>query len=168
MIKQINATFGTRAILLQIQNKYPDHQLLLMQASAADDQYMLLDVSGKPSVFQSPVSYEVLVQKGAGDWKGMTSLIFVTLPLEEQKVFESKISSFAAEPEMKNGLQHFFALRDAKDNSSFVILTSWHQDSEYSVWRRSASFKPFDKYLTSAYSFHESRYEFVRALKQHH
>ena len=94
MTNQITAAFGTRKILLQIQNQHPDHELLLMQASVTEDRYMLLDVSGKPTVFQTPVTYEVLSQQGAGSWKGMTSMIFVTLPVEEQKVFRSKFSSF--------------------------------------------------------------------------
>jgi len=165
MSGKISATFGTRKILTMIQQKHADRDLLLMQANATEDRYMLLDLSGEKSVFASPVSYDVLLSKGTADWHGMTSFIFMDLPIEEQKVFNSKFNAFRTEYEKPNGLKHFMILREAKNDAAFVIVTNWHSDSEYAVWLRSASFKPFAKYTTADFDYHESRYAFVRSLK---
>lgn len=165
MSEKISATFGTRKILTMIQQQHADRDLLLMQANATEDRYMLLDLSGEKTVFSSPVSYDVLLAKGNEDWHGMTSFIFMDLPIEEQKVFNSKFTAFRAEFEKPNGLKHFWILREAKNDAAFVIVTNWHSDSEYAVWLRSESFKPFAKYLTPDFDYHESRYAFVRSLK---
>ena len=165
MSGKIAATFGTRKILTMIQQQNADSDLLLMQANATEDRYMLLDLTGEKTVFSSPVTYDVLLSKGSADWHGMTSFIFIDLPEEEQKVFKSKFSSFRHDYNKPDGLKHFWILRESKNNSAFVIVTNWHSDSEYAVWLRSASFKPFAKYITSDYGYHESRYSFVRSLK---
>lgn len=165
MSGKISATFGTRKILTMIQQQNADRDLLLMQANATEDRYMLLDLTGEETVFSSPVTYDVLLSKGTADWHGMTSFIFIDLPVEEQKVFNSKFSSFRHDYNKPDGLKHFWILRKSKNDAAFVIVTNWRSDSEYAVWLRSESFKPFAKYMNSDYGYHESRYSFVRSLK---
>lgn len=110
MSGKIAATFGTRKILTMIQQQNADRDLLLMQANATEDRYMLLDLTGEKTVFSSPVTYDVLLSKGSADWHGMTSFIFIDLPEEEQKVFKSKFSSFRHDYNKPDGLKHFLDL----------------------------------------------------------
>lgn len=52
MSGKIAATFGTRKILTMIQQQNADRDLLLMQANATEDRYMLLDLTGEKPFFK--------------------------------------------------------------------------------------------------------------------
>lgn len=60
--------------------------MLLLDTSEKGDQLALLDVSGQPSVFASPVHYDIKLHRGTAEWRGFFNFMyFNNLSPEDQK-----------------------------------------------------------------------------------
>ena len=71
MLSQISFTFGSMPVLLEIIKKHPDRDFRLLQATGDNSKLALFDLSGKPTIFNSPITLETLYSVGNDKFKGI-------------------------------------------------------------------------------------------------
>ncbi|WP_203649122.1 hypothetical protein [Secundilactobacillus yichangensis] len=163
MITRISITFGTKQILSKLQTRYPDRQLLLLDSSASGEQLALLDVSGEESVFSSPIHYDIKLHRGTTDWQGFINFIYIdNLSPDDQKVFNSKANHFVTTDPMPVGMRSIYFMKDEKNRSNNIILSTWEKADDFSTWKRDNSFKPFNYFVSSQNNYHEASYHFFK------
>lgn len=166
MLHELSTTFGSRDLLDSLIAQNPDRQLVLMADSGGDEGLQLVDVSGKPSVFNSHLDYQVRLHQGSSQWRGFFNFNYFTLDPDAAKVFNAKANRFASNG-LPAGMTAFYILNKQKNTNEYVLLTIWDDSQAYSLWRHSAAFAPFDVYSTSANHFHAASYQQVTAEKDH-
>jgi len=159
MLKTISSTFGSWPVLNQIEKNNPEHKFITLSSSAIKNDFQLLDISDKPSVFANPLIYNVSFHVGDFSWNGFYRFAFMTLSKEEIKVLDAKVMRFTASGHLPLGLNDLFLLQPDKKPNARVLLTIWQLDSDYSFWLRSKSYEPFKIYSDSgAYNYHDTNY----------
>ncbi|GAB5051914.1 monooxygenase [Pediococcus ethanolidurans] len=159
MIDKISSTFGSWPILKQIEKNNPERRFITLSSTSIHNDFQLLDVSGKPSVFANPLIYQIKFHTGNFVWNGFYRFSFMTLSKEEIKVLDAKIAQLATPSRLPLGLNDLFVLQPQNHFNERIILTIWQLDSDYAIWRRSTSFSPFKIYSDSgAYDYHDSNY----------
>ncbi len=132
---------------------------MTLSSTSIHNDLQLLDVSGRPSAFANPLTYLIQFHKGKLEWNGFYRFSFITLSKEEIKVFDAKISQLTNANQLPIGLNDLFVLQPEKRPNERVLLTIWQLDSDYAIWRRSASYAPFKIYSDSgAYNYHDANY----------
>ncbi|AMV59875.1 hypothetical protein ADU72_0345 [Pediococcus damnosus] len=165
MLNKISSTFGSWPIINQIKKNNPEHEFVTLSSSSIKNDFQLLDISDKSSVFANPLIYNVTFHEGSSKWNGFYRFAFMTLSKEEIKVLNAKIMRFIAAGHLPLGLNDIFLLQPDKKPNERVLLTIWQLDSDYSFWRRSESYQPFKIYSDSgAYNYHDTNY---RAYQLH-
>lgn len=162
MITRISITFGTKAVLETVIKKYPDRQMLLLDTSEKGDQLALLDVSGQPSVFASPVHYDIKLHRGTAEWRGFFNFMyFNNLSPEDQKTFNAKASQFVKSQPMPDGMRAVYFMKEEKNWSNNIIFSIWDSADDYLTWKRTASFTPFSYFTGPLNNFHAASYHHV-------
>ncbi|WP_412990064.1 monooxygenase [Pediococcus siamensis] len=163
MLKKISSTFGSWPVLKQIEKNNPNRQFITLSNTSIHNDFQLLDVSGQDPVFANPLNYFVKFHHGNYVWNGFYRFAFMTLSEEEIKVLNAKVAQLASRNQMPMGLNDFFVLQPEKRPNERVLLTTWQLDSDYAIWRRSASYEPFKIYSDSgAYNYHDANYTAYR------
>lgn len=167
MITQLSLTFGSQQVLSELQHRYPERSMLLLDTSTAGQQLALLDVSGQPSVFSSPVHYDIKLHRGTTSWQGFVNFIFLdNLSADDQKVFNSKANHFVTTEAMPDGMRSIYFMKDEKNRSNNIILSTWDTSADYALWKRSPSFKPFEYFKSTQNNYHEASYHFIEETQQ--
>jgi len=163
MITRISITYGTKQVLSKLQTRFPDRPLLLLDSSTSGEQLALLDVSGQESVFSSPIHYDIKLHRGTTDWQGFVNFIYVdNLSADDQKVMNSKANHFVTTDPMPDGMRSIYFMKDEKNRSNNIILSTWDNADDFSLWKKETSFKPFSYFLTTQYNYHEASYHFFK------
>lgn len=149
MLKQISITFGSYAILNQLREKHSDRQQLLVQSDNTNDDIALIDVSGQKNIFKSGVVYDIKSHAGDSDWnKNFYSFIYLkNLSPDVQKVFNATANQLVNSPELPQGMQAIYFMKELKNRGNNIILTTWTDTQEFNSWTHSdeyARFKGFD------------------------
>lgn len=163
MITRISITYGTKQVLTKLQSRYSDRQLLLLDSSASGDKLALLDVSGEESVFSSPIHYDIKLHRGTTDWQGFINFIYIdNLSPDDQKIFNSKANHFVTTDQMPEGMRSIYFMKEEKNRSNNIVLSTWEDAADFSAWKQDASFKPFVYFLTGNNNYHEASYHFFK------
>lgn len=161
MITRISITYGTKQVLSKLQTRYPDRKLLLLDSSTSGEQLALLDVSGEESVFSSPIHYDIKLHRGTTDWQGFVNFTYIdNLSPDDQKTFNSKANHFVTTDAMPDGMRSIYFMKDEKNRSNNILLSTWENSDSFSIWKRSSSFKPFNYFLSGQNNYHEASYHF--------
>ncbi|GEP20365.1 hypothetical protein [Pediococcus argentinicus] len=158
MIKKISSTFGSWQILKQIQKNNPSRKMIVLSSSSAPTDLQLLDVSGEEPVFNNPLSYDILAHHGNQEWTGFFRFAFFSLGDDDLKVFDSKVNQLITSPDFPLGLKDIYVLKPNKKHNDRVLLTIWQLDSDYSLWKRSATYQPFAAYTNTNFRYHDTNY----------
>ncbi|GAA3620379.1 hypothetical protein [Secundilactobacillus similis] len=162
MITQLSITFGSKQVLTDLQARYPDRPMHLLDASSAGEQLALLDVSGQESVFSSPVHYDIKLHRGTTDWNGFINFMyFDNLSEDDQTVFNSKASHFVSVDAMPDGMHAAYFMKAEKNRANNILLTTWSSAEDFSIWKRSDTFKPFKYFQSTLNNYHEASYHFI-------
>jgi len=161
MIRNISMTFGSEPILSKIKKDNPDRDLILYDALNNRNELMLLDVSGKDSIFKSLVQYDVLSHGGTDDWHGFISFIATKLDIDQQKVFDARINQLMSNP-LPSGMHSIYSLHSYKNINERVLLTTWNSPTQFEMWKKANPLLMPETYNNdpSFYS-HESNFKFV-------
>ena len=84
-LNEINFALGPEKMLTTLSDRYADRNFLLYRALANKDGYLLVDISGEPTVFESGLNYRVLKEIDETNWDGLLELRYVTLDTDHQK-----------------------------------------------------------------------------------
>ncbi|KRK88954.1 hypothetical protein FD17_GL001911 [Lentilactobacillus sunkii DSM 19904] len=158
MNNQIVITFGNEEILTQLKAEHPDRDLIMYQALSQPGEYMLLDYSGKDSVFKAPVFYDIISHSGEDKWKGFISFSTLDLNFDQQKVFDARINKLRSDG-LPDGMHSIYSLNYHKDISQRIILGTWDDYSDFELWKNSSDeFIPKEYRDSPNFYSHEAYY----------
>lgn len=130
-------TTGTYEFLIKILNKYKDEQMLLMQNAQNS---LIIHETMKKSVFGSPRTYEVINGKGNFPEEGYS--VFYNIPISDEgkPVFEYHLQNNSQLIQTASGIRAFRFLKPKKGDT-YIILTIWEDEKDFSRWKLTASYK---------------------------
>lgn len=140
MTQEISLTFGPLEELKKIIADHPDRQFKLFLETDSNSEYMLLDYSGKKTIFHSGLNYTI--EGVVGDRNKSTGYIecrYVTLNEDEQKVFKSIFKSWDSEAKRPTGLNSSVMVHSEKDNFEFLLINAWEDENTFMVWNNDRS-----------------------------
>ena len=123
MLSQISFTFGSMPVLLEIIKKHPDRDFRLLQATGDNSKLALFDLSGKPTIFNSPITLETLYSVGNDKFKGILHFESFELGTEDKNLLrkQAKIALDSADhSKMTTG---YMFSRPDQTNATILIMT---------------------------------------------
>lgn len=139
-LRKISLTFGPLGELKKIIASHPDRQFKLFLETDSNSEYMLLDYSGKETIFHSGLAY--MIEDVAGNQDAPVGYIecrYVTLNEDEQKVFKSIFKSWNSVDKRPTGLNSSVMGRSTKDNFEFLLINAWEDENTFMVWNNDRS-----------------------------
>ena len=90
-LHEINIALGPEATINMLLEKYPERHFLKYKSLDDHRKFMLLDVSGEKTVFQSGLNYRFIQTLGEVELSenAILELRYMTLDSDEQKVMQS-------------------------------------------------------------------------------
>lgn len=147
MLTKISLTFGSRQILQSIIDKYPERHFKLMQASTHSRKLALFDLSGKDTVFKSPVVYTVLDETLDADLSGMFYYQSFQVNGDRQKLLYNSLQKVIEEASgMNAGLM--LSVDNKSEATTLVLLTAWKDFESLNAWKNSDSFNSLINFTT--------------------
>ena len=131
-------TSGTYNFMKAKKDKHPNETMLIMQNP--DTTVLLHETEGK-SLFASPRKYEVVDGKGElSHDEGYVVMNNIPVSEEVRPVFEHRFKNRAGFIENEPGFLALRVLRP-KNSDTYVILTIWKKQTDFSNWKKSSSFQ---------------------------
>ncbi|KRN76317.1 antibiotic biosynthesis monooxygenase family protein [Weissella minor] len=170
MTNYLHTTFGSQKVLQTIIEQHPHNELLLTVDDQDQTNFQLLEqLPSETSVFETPVSYQVLAADGAKEGiRGWLHFTFLTLPSEEQQAFIKQWSNYQNQKLASvEGLITSELLQRTDERNQFAIMTTWTVRDYYTIWD-TASQGPLKKYtdLASRYNVRKRSYSPAAFTKQ--
>lgn len=135
MAQEISLTFGPLEELKKIIANHPDRQFKLFLETDSNTEYMLLDYSGKETIFHSGLNYTIEgVVGNQADAAGYVECRYVTLNEDEQKVFKSIFKSWNSIDKRPTGLSSSIMAHSMKDDFEFLLINVWEDENTFMVW----------------------------------
>ncbi|KRM12583.1 hypothetical protein ABTQ33_08340 [Paucilactobacillus suebicus] len=157
MIKSISATFGSRTVLQDVIKRHPEREFKLLQSNATQQQLQLLDISDKPTIFQSSVEYQVLGHVGDNEFRGLLNFEFFKLEPDDQKALRSVVNtSLLNNPPAK--MFAAYLLENKYASNELIVLTIWPTLKDLSTWKQSSNYK-FGHYNSSQDRYYQRTYQ---------
>ncbi|MBB1062381.1 hypothetical protein [Limosilactobacillus fastidiosus] len=148
MLSQLSLTFGSRQILQDIIDKYPDRKFKLMQASEHSHNLALFDFSNKPTVFKSPVEYTVLGEQLSSEYRGILYYQSFQVDNDHQKILFNTLNKIIDNSNPLINGQAFLQVDNKEESTTFVLLTALNDLDELMTWKKTDSFKQLDSFTT--------------------
>lgn len=146
MLSQISFTFGSMPVLLEIIKKHPDRDFRLLQATGDNSKLALFDLSGKPTIFNSPITLETLYSVGNDKFKGILHFESFELGTEDKNLLrkQAKIALDSADhSKMTTG--YMFSRPD--QTNATILITTWTNAVAIDDWTSSTDFAPLAGYM---------------------
>lgn len=134
--KKLSLTFGPEKELKEIIAAHPERKFKLFHAADDNSEFMLMDCSGKESMFHSGLDYYICgeINPNENSTNGYIECRYVTLNEDEQKVFKSIFKSWDAEAKRPVGLDSSVLVHSLKDNFEFLLINQWEDENVFMVW----------------------------------
>lgn len=141
--KEISLTFGPLNELKKIIADHSDRTFKLFSEADSESGYMLLDCSGKKTIFHSGLNYTVegIVENLEDLPTSYIECRYVTLNEDEQKVFKSIFKSWSSVEKRPTGLISSVEAHSMKDNFEFLLVNAWEDENTFMVWNNNNSNK---------------------------
>ncbi|KRN97609.1 hypothetical protein IV54_GL001308 [Levilactobacillus paucivorans] len=157
MLTQLAVTFGSRYLLEQLVSKHPDRPFVLLADTTDPTGLQLVDVSDRPTVFFSRLSYRVLFSHGETDWHGFYHFLYFTFDPDDAKIFEDHLDRLVREA-LPVSMQAILVLKKDRVAGEYVVLTIWDDSLAYALWRHSYRFHDISRFTQRALSSHAATY----------
>lgn len=148
VLTKINFTFGSRQILEDIINKHPDRQFKLMQASTHSNKLALFDLSGKKTIFKSPVTLTVLDASLNLNFTGIFYYQSFQVNSDRQKLLYESLQKIANDKPANANAVLMTSVDNSNNGSTFVLLSVWNTFEDLTNWQESDSFSTLAKFTT--------------------
>lgn len=138
-LNEINIALGPEATMNMLLEKYPERHFLKYRSADDHRKFMLLDVSGEKTVFQSGLDYKVIQTLGKvilGE-NDILELRYMTLDSDEQKVMQSILDSWDDREKRPLGLKSYVETRSVKQDYEFLLINSWEDEHDFLQWDNS-------------------------------
>lgn len=148
MLTKLSLTFGSRQILQSIIDKYPDRQFKLMQATTHSSKLALFDLSGKDTIFKSPVELTVLDETLDANFNGMLYYQSFQVNGDRQKLLYNSLQKIIEEApnNMNGGLM--LSVANKAESTTLVLLTAWSEFEDLTAWKNSNSYSTLKNFTT--------------------
>lgn len=148
MLTKLSLTFGSRQILQDIINKYPERHFKLMQASVHSNKLALFDFSNETTVFKTPVKYTVLNEKLNSNFRGILYYQSFQVNNDRQKILYNTLDKIInTDSPLING-QLFMQVDDKDESTTFVLLSCLDDFNDLVTWKESLSFKELSSFIS--------------------
>lgn len=149
MIKTINYALGSRSYFNDEITANPDRRLVIAENLTTEDNYILIDLSDKTSIFGSSIQLETLYNVGNDLFDHFLFLQAFDLDNEKramlkkvgQKVLDDTIKNF--DGKMEGG---YFSTR-MDHPQTLVMLTLWKTKEDLDQWLSSSTYHQLDDYI---------------------
>lgn len=162
MLKQISTTFGSEELLTKIVAQNPDRDFRLLQATPQDNQLQLLDISDKPSVFNTPIDYHLLGHTGSKDFVGLFHFEFLKLAADDQKVWYTAVNHNILNTNLPTGMLAAYLCENKTHSNECLLLTLWATSSGLDQWIKSDSYRKISIFNDSQNHFYQQNYSIVQ------
>lgn len=157
MLKTISATFGSKKVLETVIKRHPERQFKLLQSNSTQQQLQLLDLSDKPTIFQSSVEYRVLGHCGSNEFRGLSNFEFFKLELDDQKMLRSAVNNSLLNNPPKN-LIAAYLLENKFESNELIILTMWPTLKDFNDWKHGPDYKFLESFNSSQDRYYQRTY----------
>lgn len=148
MLKQISYALGSVDFLRQRQDENGGRALQLYKSARVAGKYVLFDLSGQSSIFQSPVELVTRYQVGNDDFRGFLNYQSFTLDKREKEVMQ-KWAKQALDATIQNPdsqLLSAYLLERKDDTHTTVLLTWWQSLAAFDRWLNSSTYEPLRQF----------------------
>ncbi|MBB1078525.1 hypothetical protein H5S09_01565 [Limosilactobacillus sp. STM2_1] len=162
MLTKISLTFGSRQILQSIIDKYPERHFKLMQTTTHTRKLALFDLSGKDTIFKSPVELSVLDETLDANLNGLFYYQSFQVNGDRQKLLYNSLQKVIEDPSDMNG-GYLLSVDNKVEATTLVLLTSWKDFESLTNWQNSESFKSLKNFTSmgSDNSYYDEIYKSV-------
>lgn len=141
MLTKISFTFGSQPILEDIIKKYPDRRFKLMQATTHTRKLALFDLSGKETIFKSPVKLTVLDESPNANLNGMFYYQSFQVNGDRQKLLYNSLEKVVTDNSGKMNGSYLLNVDNKAEATTLILLTSWRDYQDLTDWQQSEAFK---------------------------
>lgn len=161
MLKQISTTFGSEELLTKIVSQNPNRVFRLLQATPQDNQLQLIDISGKQSVFKTPIDYHLLGHIGSSDFSGLFHFEFLKLDPDNQKIWYAAINHNILNASLPVGMSAAYLCENKTHVDESLFLTIWATSGSLDKWLKSNSYQKISMFNDSSNHFYQQNYSLV-------
>ncbi|WP_137597108.1 hypothetical protein [Paucilactobacillus kaifaensis] len=162
MLKQISATFGSEELLTKIMAQNTDRNFRLLQATPQDNQLQLIDISGKPSIFKTPINYRLLGHIGNDEFTGLFHFEFLKLDNDNQKIWYAAVNHNILTSILPSGMLAAYLCENKVRTNESLLLTIWRTSSSLDQWIKSKSYQKINLFNDSQNHFYQQNYSIVQ------
>ncbi|RCW69673.1 antibiotic biosynthesis monooxygenase family protein [Saliterribacillus persicus] len=127
-------TNGTYDYLQQLKDK--NNAILILHT---DEKAMAYEENETETMFESPRSYEIVVESGVLTEKGFIVMNNIPVTDEGRPIFETQFKKRAGMIDNAEGFQAMRVLRPERGNT-YIVLVEWDNKEAYLKWKDSKSF----------------------------
>lgn len=136
MPQYFHYTSGTTELMHQLIDAYPTRALQLATLPGQRRQ-AVLELSAKPAVFKTPISYQVWGSSSSAQLRGMVRLEVFKLSPDQRKVWLATVQSLLTST--LPGCWGMWWLQDVHDASTVALMTAWPDETSLQTWQQSAA-----------------------------
>lgn len=133
-LNEMSFALGPKNILEELVKRYSEREFLLYSSVVRSQDCLLVDISGKESVFETGLNYRIVNEIGPTDWDGLLELRYMTLDTDQQKVFNAVMASWNDPKARPLGLKSAKVLLSLKKSYQFLLLNVWEDEQDYLAW----------------------------------
>lgn len=141
MLSKLSLTFGSRQILQDIIDKYPDRKFKLTQASIHSNKLALFDFSNEPSVFKTPVELTVLGERLNSNYRGILYYQSFQVNTDRQKILFNTLNKLIDDSNPLINGQAFLQVDNKAESTTLVLLTALNDFDDLMAWKETPDFK---------------------------
>lgn len=133
----IYITSGTMDFMDSLRKNYKNEQMIAMHGKGNS---LLIHETTEPSLFQTPMKYDVIGSAGHFEEEGFFALNNVSVTDEGRPIFEHWLLSHIDPIEKESGFLAYRLLRPLGSNT-YIILTQWSKKIFFDLWQESLSYQ---------------------------
>ena len=139
MLTELSLTLGSKKTLLALKQQHADRDLLLFRSAFDQTKYLLADISGQKTVFNTGLEYKVIKISHFKDIRkdDYFELRYLTLDEDEQTVFNSLMEGWHSEHTQPLGLLESVVLRSKNKSYEYLLINIWQHEHDFLAWNSS-------------------------------
>ena len=148
MLSKLSLTFGSRQVLQEIIDKYPNRQFKMMQASVHSNKIALFDFSNETSVFKSPVEFSVLNERLSSNYRGVLYYQSFQVDNDRQKVLLNTLNKLIDDSAPLINSQALLQVNNKVECTTLVLWTAFDVFDGLMAWKETDNFKQLNGFIS--------------------
>ncbi|MCD2255463.1 hypothetical protein ACNAN0_03345 [Agrilactobacillus fermenti] len=157
---QLYLTLGSKSVLQEIQKNNPRRPLKLYHPdSMGEKDNLLLEVTGRSSVFKQPAQYDLIAGDAFASLRNFLHLFYFTFNDDENDHYRNRLIKVVTQLAQQDQVALLGIQKDIR--KKFLLLTSWPNAQQYQLFQQSPLFdqiKDLADQSANDWSFYEISY----------